>query len=341
MLGHRYYHETTRRYVAVFGTLFNDIVIDRKSNSGDVVQQMKVPISYGPRQKFLAKLEGDPNLDRPSAITLPRMSFEITGMTYDGSRKLQQINRHNKADSGQPNNVDTQFHPSPYNVDFSLTIMTKYAEDGTKILEQILPFFQPAWNSTMRIVDEMEETVDIPLVLNGVETEDAYEGDFITRRALMWTMTFTLKGYYYGPITKKKIIKFSKTDVYSTMEATRNLTSVIVKPGMNVGIQARGLAVVDGGGVSEVEVTSGGAGYLNPTVTISAPDVFGTPATARPVVNPDGVIISIDVLESGSGYTDSPKVTIDEPDNGDVPYEEIDFDDPWDYVVTFEDAENG
>jgi hypothetical protein len=157
----------------------------------------------------------------------------------------------------------------------------------------------------------------------------------------MWTLTFTLKGYYYGPITKKKVIKFSKTDVFSSMEATRNLTSVVVKPGMDIGIQARGLAIVDGGGVSEIEVTSGGSGYLNPSITISAPDVYGTPATARPIVNPDGIIVSIDILESGSGYTESPKVTIDEPDNGDVPYEEIDFDDPWDYVITFEDAENG
>jgi len=169
MFGHRFYNETTRRYVAVFGTLFNDIVIYRRDNSDAIVQTIKVPVNYGPIQKFLSKLEQDPNLTAP-AMTLPRMSFEITGMTYDPERKLTNMVQNSTVNAADANAFKTQFTPAPYNLEFQLNIMTKFAEDGTKILEQIIPFFKPEQTLTVRLVDDINLYLDIPVILNSIST---------------------------------------------------------------------------------------------------------------------------------------------------------------------------
>lgn len=225
-----FYHETTRRYVAVFGTLFNDITITRKNNSGTEVQRMKVPISYAPMQKFLARLEGDPSLNAP-AITLPRMTFEITGMTYDGERKLNSAIRNTRSVTSAASTKITQFSPTPYDIEFQLNIMTKYNEDGTKILEQILPFFKPDFNMSVKLIDDLNMYLDIAVVLNSVTTEDTYEGSFEERRALIWTLSFTLKGYYFGPTTTRKVIKFARTDLYPSLTANNLIEYVSVQPG--------------------------------------------------------------------------------------------------------------
>lgn len=231
MFGHSFYNQTTRRYVAIFGTLFNDIVIKRSNNSGQVVQTMKVPLNYGPMQKFLARTQQDPDFTAP-AITLPRMSFELISMNYDGDRKLTNMTRNVKSISGANDRVRTQFTPAPYNLEFELNIMTKYAEDGTKILEQILPFFKPEFTVTAKLIDDMDMLTDLPIILNSVRSEDTYEGSFEERRSLIWTLNFTLKGYYYGPTTEKKIIKFVDVDLYSSMVATDPSTKVTVQPGL-------------------------------------------------------------------------------------------------------------
>jgi hypothetical protein len=231
MFGHRFYNETTRRYVAVFGTLFNDIVIYRKDNNGDTIQTIKVPVSYGPIQKFLSKIEQDPSLTAP-AITLPRISFEITGMTYDGERKLTNTIRNSVTNSNDAATFVSQFSPAPYNLEFQLNIMTKYAEDGTKIIEQIIPFFKPEQTLTVRLIDELNLYLDIPVILNNITTEDVYEGDYETRRSLIWTLSFTLKGYYFGPKTDKKIIKFVETNTYGTMDKSKLPQTLNVYPGM-------------------------------------------------------------------------------------------------------------
>jgi hypothetical protein len=232
MFGHSpFYHETTRRYVAVFGTLFNDIKIERKDNDGNLVQTIKVPVNYGPMQKFLARVEGDPSLTAP-AISLPRMSFEITSMTYDGERKLTGINRNSRKNISNSQVLNTQFSPTPYNIDFELNIMTKYNEDGTKILEQIVPFFKPDFSMSVKMVDELDMYLDVAIVLNSVSTEDVYEGSFEERRALIWTLSFTLKGYFFGPITSKKVIKFAQTNVYGDTTATTPVEYVSTQPGL-------------------------------------------------------------------------------------------------------------
>lgn len=202
MFGSTFYNETTRRYVAVFGTLFNDITISRKDNSGTTIQTMKVPVNYGPMQKFLARLEQDPSLTAP-AMTLPRITFEITGMAYDGERVLTGLTRNRAPKTTDNNSYNTQFTPTPYNIEFQLNIMTKYTEDGSKILEQILPYFKPEFTPTVKLVDDLDMYFDIPVVLTSVSTEDTYDGSFEDRRALIWTLSFTMKAYYFGQFCRK------------------------------------------------------------------------------------------------------------------------------------------
>lgn len=231
MFGARFYHESTRRYVAMFGTLFNDIVIDRKDNNDTLVQRIKVPISYAPMQKILARLEQDPNLTS-QAITLPRMSFEIVGMTYDGDRKLTSSVRNTIPSSAETNVYKSALTPTPYNLEFQLNIMTKYNEDGTKILEQILPYFRPEFSPSVKLLDDLDYYLDVPIVLNGVTTEDIYEGSFEERRSLIWTLNFTMKAWYFGPVQDKKVIKFSKVNVYSDIDVANYEITVAAQPGM-------------------------------------------------------------------------------------------------------------
>jgi len=212
MCGTHFYNESTRRYVAVFGTMFNNLQIERKSGSTSV-QKMKVPINYAPMQKILAKLEQDPNLNAP-AITLPRMSFEITGMNYSSERKLTSLTTQVKGSPTSDGRVSTMFAPAPYDIEFQLNIMTKYNEDGMKILEQILPYFKPDCTVSVKMIDELNTYVDIPVLLTGVSQEDTYEADFQTRRALIWTLNFTMKAFFFGPTSPKKQIKFVDVDLY-------------------------------------------------------------------------------------------------------------------------------
>ncbi len=231
MFGHSFYHQTTRRYVAIFGTLFNDISISRADSTNTTIQTMKVPLNYGPMDKFLARTQQDPDFTAP-AITLPRMSFELISMTYDGERKLTNMTRNIKGITSANDRVKTQFTPTPYNLEFELNIMTKYTEDGSKILEQILPFFKPEFTVTAKLIDGMDMLTDIPIILNSVRSEDTYEGSYEERRSLTWTLSFTLKGYFYGPVTEKKVIKFIDVNLYSSIEATQPVSQINIQPGL-------------------------------------------------------------------------------------------------------------
>jgi hypothetical protein len=226
-----FYNQTTRRYIALFGSLFNKISITRDDNNGNEIQRMVVPIAYGPYQKFLAKIHQDPKLDRPSAITLPRMSFEIASMNYDGVRKTNSLNRL-VTKSNPDNSKSYMYSPAPYNLEFNLYVMTKYAEDGTKILEQILPYFKPEYSFAARIIDDLP-AVDLPLVLNSVSVEDIYDGDFETRRALMWTLSFTFKCFFFGPVRESKVIKFADARMYPRTETdAERIQRITVQPGL-------------------------------------------------------------------------------------------------------------
>ena len=205
-----FYNSTTRKYVALFGTIFNQIKIERRDNAGNLVQTMVVPLSYAPFQKVLSRLTQDPDLlnSTKSAISLPRMSFEITNMQYDSTRKLAsslKMRKESKAETNSARNF--VYAATPYNLDFSLYIMTKYSEDATKILEQILPFFTPDWTVSAFLIPDLD-SFDLPIILNSVTTEDLYEGDYVERQTILYTLNFTLKGYFFGPEKTKKVIKF-------------------------------------------------------------------------------------------------------------------------------------
>ena len=230
MYGTNFYNESTRRYVAVFGTMFNNIIIDRKDNSGTSIQKMKVPVNYAPMQKILARLDQDPNLDAPAAITLPRISFEIVGMSYSPDRKLTRLTKITKGNPAIDDSLSTLYAPAPYDIEFQLNIMTKLTEDGMMILEQILPYFKPDCTVSVKMIDSMDTYVDIPIVLNSVSQEDTYEGDFQTRRALIWTLNFTMKGFYFGPTTNKKQIKFVDVDLYPSMVKTDSGSQIEISP---------------------------------------------------------------------------------------------------------------
>jgi len=209
MLGQTFYHQTIRKYVALFGTLFNDINIEKKDSGGNVLSRQKVPIAYGPKQKFLTRINQDASLDRQVAIQLPRMGFEMTGIAYDPVRKLNTIGTltHKETINGN-RNVKKMFNPSPYIFDFSLYAFVENAEDGTQILEQILPFFTPEFNVTVNIITDMGISIDIPIVIQSATSEDSYEGEFSARRTIIWTISFMMKGFIYPDIKSgQSIIK--------------------------------------------------------------------------------------------------------------------------------------
>ena len=207
MLDKTWYYRTIRKYVILFGTMMNDIRIWREDTDGNVEQYIKVPLSYGPKEKFLARLDSDPDLDREVAITLPRMAFEITSMSYDGTRKMPSIRRFLTQTNTDQDRREWLYNPVPYNFDISLYVMVKYVEDGTKILEQILPYFTPEFTNAINVVDDPAIPMDIPIILTSVSSEDTYEGDFDSRRAMIWTLNFTLKGVLFGPMNRSEIIR--------------------------------------------------------------------------------------------------------------------------------------
>ena len=201
-----FYNEILRRTIISFGTLFNDISTKKTDSGDDVFSVVKVPLAYGPTQKFLARLEQSPDLNKPFAITLPRMSFEFTGLTYDPSRKVTTTQTFTVKDPDSSTDVKKSYMPVPYNMAFELSIMTKLNDDALQIVEQILPYFQPAYNLTVELVESIQEKRDIPVVLENITMSDEYEGDFTSRRVLLYTLRFTAKTYLFGPATKLSLI---------------------------------------------------------------------------------------------------------------------------------------
>jgi hypothetical protein len=214
MLGTYSYHEIFRKTIVAFGTLFNNIELRRQD------EVMKVPLAYGPKDKFLARLDQVPDpTNKRVQITLPRIGFEITGVNYDSARKVSPTQKIKVASTSTKNkNV---FMPVPYNIGFELAIISKNQEDGLQILEQILPVFQPHYNLAVKLLPEMSEIRDIPIVLNNIDYEDSYEGDFATRRAIIYTLTFTAKTYLYGPVTEPKTIKKANVEYYTNTDVNK------------------------------------------------------------------------------------------------------------------------
>ena len=218
MLGTYYYHEIVRKTIIAFGTLFNDIHIRHQDGAGNDITDMKVPLAYGPSQKFLARITQQADLNKAVQITMPRMSFEMTSIQYDSTRKSSLVQTFKTCEDGTK--AKKVFMPVPYNIGFELNVLSKLNDDSLQILEQILPYFQPHFNLTIDLVESIGEKRDIPIVLESVSFQDDYEGSFDTRRALIHTLTFTAKTYLFGPIadTSDGLIRKVQVDMYTNTD---------------------------------------------------------------------------------------------------------------------------
>ena len=252
-----FYNEIFRKTIIAFGTLFNDITIKQENST------VKVPLAYGPTQKFLARLEESPDLNKRTSLTLPRMSFEFTGLTYDSSRKVTTTQQITVKDPNDGTVTKKAYMPVPYTMQFEMSVMTKLNDDALQIVEQILPYFQPSYNLTVQLVSTLKEKRDIPIVLESVTMDDQYEGNFTTRRVLLYTLRFSAKTYLFGPVTTatKDIIrkasvrylaggsKSVERDVtYSvTPRATKDYTGdVLTNLAEDIDLGATTINVVDG-----------------------------------------------------------------------------------------------
>lgn len=199
-----FYHGITKKTIIAFGSLFSDIKITRKNEDGSVQQTIAVPIAYAPKEKWLVRLEQDTTLENHTYTTLPRLSFEIVGFQYDGDRKVGRMNYVTCSDGTSA--VKKTYAPVPYNISINLYALTKTQEDGLQIIEQILPFFAPELTMSIKTVDDANIITDVPIILNSLDVNDEYDGDFETRRFITYTMGFTLKTWMFGPVSEGNAI---------------------------------------------------------------------------------------------------------------------------------------
>jgi hypothetical protein len=214
MLGNaNFYNRTIRKIVVAFGTVFNDIYVVRYTKDGLTAKEtIKVPLNWGAKEKYITRITSDPTLTKSIATTVPRISFEMTGMSYDSSRKLPTTMRNFSANNATT--VNAQYVPVPYNFDFSLSIYVRNTEDGTQILEQILPFFTPDFSVTVDFIPLMDPKYDMPIILNSVSNETTYEGDMMETRMIIWNLEFTAKSHIWPPVKTGKIINVANTNLY-------------------------------------------------------------------------------------------------------------------------------
>lgn len=213
-----FYHQRLRKSVAVFGALFNNIYVLRKDSNGKVISQIKVPLAYAPRSKYLERIRANPDLinDTKVAIKLPRMSFEITGLFYDPTRKLPKLNNYNTPATNESRNKF--FTPVPYLISFQLNIFAKNQDDALQIVEQILPYFNPQYSLTIKpFPDDPTIREDVPVLLQGVSFMDDFEGPLEERRTIIYTLDFTMNANFYGPIGDQAIIRQAITTVHDAV----------------------------------------------------------------------------------------------------------------------------
>lgn len=215
MFNQPFYHASFKRFVSGFGKLFSNIYVVRTHSSGTEKERIKVPLAYGPSEKYLVRDKEDPTLNRGYQIKMPRMSFEIKSIQYDSSRKLNTIKKNVQPIEGDQGTVIRQYQGVPYNITIDLSILSKYIDDANQIVEQILPWFTPGYTITVNTIPEMNYKDDIAVVLNSVALADNYEENWTTRRDIIWTLSFTVKAIFYGPIVDKKLITKVQADVYA------------------------------------------------------------------------------------------------------------------------------
>ena len=222
----KFYHSTIRKGIIVFGSMFNNVTIDRTDNNGTVLQTIRVPLSYAPKQKFLARISAAPHVDQEKAfqVVLPRMAFEMLQLDYDPVRRVNMMNQHRVVDD---NVATTQYAPVPYNMTLALYVYAKNQDDGLRVIEQILPYFNPDFNVTINAIPELNIKHDISINLDSVSYEDDYEGDFMQRRAIVWSLMFTMKINLYGPISNHGVIKKAIASLFTNDQFTAPASAVV------------------------------------------------------------------------------------------------------------------
>jgi hypothetical protein len=232
MLGNpHFYNRTIRKVVVAMGTVLNDIELVRYSRDGTTAyEKFKVPLSYGAKEKYYTRITSDPNLTKSVATVVPRISFELTGLSYDSSRK-QISTLQNFVAGTSYNTMASQYVPIPYDFSFSVSVYVRNTEDGTQILEQILPFFTPDFTVTVNFIPTLDATYDLPIILNSVSNEVDYEGDMMTTRLIIWNLEFTAKGYIWPPVKSGgKLITSANTNIFSSESANVKYVNIWTRP---------------------------------------------------------------------------------------------------------------
>jgi hypothetical protein len=237
MLDQSFYWGTIRKAVIAFGNLFNNISIDRKDSVGNTIQTIKIPLAYASKQKFLARIQQRPNVDeRQLQLVIPRMAFEILGMNYDYDRKISPIQQ-SRTITNSATIQNAQYAPTPYNVSVALYVSVKNQDDGLQIIEQILPYFNPDYNLKLIAIPELAIKNNLPVLLDSVNFEDSYEGSFEDRREIVWTLMFTIKLNFYGPVNRSGVIKkvIASTFNNASMSNVQNtIITQVVPPDANI-----------------------------------------------------------------------------------------------------------
>ena len=272
------YNRIVRKLVVGFGNLFNDITLVRYNPDESEAQRFIVPIAYAAKELYVQRLQGDYNLDKKTQMTLPRMSFEMNGLTYDASRKQ---NTNFKSFAQTTNGVVSQYNPVPYNFDFDLCVYVRNIEDGTQIIEHILPYFTPDYTIKLNLVPEMGVVKEIPVVLNSVTSEVSYEGPRDTDpRMIVWTLNFTVKGYVFGQISTAGLIKTSITNILNDITAADSVVFTMGNTG--VGTYQDGEIVYQGYSVKSATATAKVVLWSNNLLTLT--NINGNFVSSQPVI---------------------------------------------------------
>jgi len=286
MFGTYFYNETIKRCVSVFGTMFNNVQFKKVKADGTVLTSPIVPISYGPKQKFLDRIAEEPNLSdsNRSAISLPRMAFELTGFEYDVARQQNKLIRAHKSTYESDGKRGYQYQPAPYNLNFTLSILTKNMNDALQIVEQILPYFQPEYTVTMKMVDSMPDNRDVPIILNSVSFSDEYEGSFDDRRIIEYTLDFTMKTYFFGPVYTGNLIKNVIERTYAGDGNTAFTSSEITQTGLVKEVKHYEPAFGERSNAVSNSTTVTFPVAINTKISVND-EVFGTNLTTNPTVS--------------------------------------------------------
>ena len=286
MFGTYFYNETIKRCVSVFGTMFNNVQFKKVKADGTVLTSPIVPISYGPKQKFLDRIAEEPNLSdsNRSAISLPRMAFELTGFEYDVARQQNKLIRAHKSTYESDGKRGYQYQPAPYNLNFTLSILTKNMNDALQIVEQILPYFQPEYTVTMKMVDSMPDNRDVPIILNSVSFSDEYEGSFDDRRIIEYTLDFTMKTYFFGPVYTGNLIKNVIERTYAGDGNSAFTSSEITQTGLVKEVKHYEPAFGERSNAVSNSTTVTFPVAINTKISVND-EVFGTNLTTNPTVS--------------------------------------------------------